>query len=103
MSIALNKMAQEDPSFQIATDEDSGETLIKGMGELHLDIKVDILRRTHKVAVEMGKPQVAYRETITMPVEDSYTHKKQAPGSSDESTTASNRPKKTRATSSSPW
>ncbi len=81
MSIALNKMAQEDPSFQIATDEDSGETLIKGMGELHLDIKVDILRRTHKVAVEMGKPQVAYRETITMPVEDSYTHKKQSGGS----------------------
>jgi elongation factor G len=81
MGVALNKMVQEDPSFQVATDEDSGETLIKGMGELHLDIKVDILRRTHKVDVEMGKPQVAYRETITMPIEDSYTHKKQSGGS----------------------
>jgi elongation factor G len=81
MGVALNKMVQEDPSFQVATDEDSGETLIKGMGELHLDIKVDILRRTHKVDVEMGKPQVAYRETITRRVEDSYTHKKQSGGS----------------------
>jgi elongation factor G len=63
------------------TDEDSGETLIKGMGELHLDIKVDILRRTHNVDVEMGKPQVAYRETITRLIEDSYTHKKQSGGS----------------------
>ncbi len=81
MGVALNKMVQEDPSFQVATDEDSGETLIKGMGELHLDIKVDILRRTHKVEVEMGKPQVAYRETITQMVEDTYTHKKQSGGS----------------------
>jgi len=81
MGVALNKMVQEDPSFQVATDEDSGETLIKGMGELHLDIKVDILRRTHNVDVEMGKPQVAYRETITQLVEDSYTHKKQSGGS----------------------
>jgi len=81
MGVALNKMVQEDPSFQVATDEDSGETLIKGMGELHLDIKVDILRRTHKVDVEMGKPQVAYRETITRLVEDTYTHKKQSGGS----------------------
>jgi len=81
MGVALNKMVQEDPSFQVATDEDSGETLIKGMGELHLDIKVDILRRTHGVDVEMGKPQVAYRETITQMVEDSYTHKKQSGGS----------------------
>jgi elongation factor G len=81
MGVALNKMVQEDPSFQVATDEDSGETLIKGMGELHLDIKVDILRRTHGVDVEMGKPQVAYRETITQLVEDSYTHKKQSGGS----------------------
>jgi len=81
MGVALNKMVQEDPSFQVATDEDSGETLIKGMGELHLDIKVDILRRTHKVDVSMGKPQVAYRETITQLVEDSYTHKKQSGGS----------------------
>ena len=81
MGVALNKMVQEDPSFQVATDEDSGETLIKGMGELHLDIKVDILKRTHNVEVDMGKPQVAYRETITMPVEDTYTHKKQTGGS----------------------
>ncbi len=81
MGVALNKMVQEDPSFQVATDEDSGETLIKGMGELHLDIKVDILRRTHHVDVEMGKPQVAYRETITQTIEDSYTHKKQSGGS----------------------
>lgn len=81
MGIALNKMVQEDPSFRVATDEDSGETLIKGMGELHLDIKVDILRRTHNVDVEMGKPQVAYRETITRKIKDSYTHKKQSGGS----------------------
>ncbi len=81
LGIALNKMVQEDPSFQVATDEDSGETLIRGMGELHLDIKVDILKRTHGVAVEMGKPQVAYRESITQTVEDSYTHKKQTGGS----------------------
>ena len=81
MGVALNKMVQEDPSFHVATDEDSGETLIKGMGELHLDIKVDILRRTHGVDVEMGKPQVAYRETITRMIEDTYTHKKQSGGS----------------------
>ena len=80
MGVALNKMVQEDPSFRVATDEDSGETLIKGMGELHLDIKVDILRRTHGVEVEMGKPQVAYRESITQTVDDSYTHKKQTGG-----------------------
>ncbi|HFE48202.1 MAG TPA: elongation factor G [Chromatiaceae bacterium] len=81
MGIALNKMMQEDPSFRVETDEESGETIIKGMGELHLDIKVDILRRTHGVDVEVGKPQVAYRETITQRVEDSYTHKKQTGGS----------------------
>lgn len=81
MGIALNKMVREDPSFQVATDEDSGEIIIKGMGELHLDIKVDILRRTHDVDVEMGKPQVAYRETITRKIEDIYTHKKQSGGS----------------------
>ena len=81
MGIALGKMIAEDPSFRVATDEDSGETIIKGMGELHLDIKVDILKRTHSVEVEMGKPQVAYRETITQAVEDSYTHKKQSGGS----------------------
>ena len=81
MGIALNKMMQEDPSFRVETDEESGETIIKGMGELHLDIKVDILKRTHGVDVGMGKPQVAYRETITSKVEDSYTHKKQTGGS----------------------
>ena len=81
LGIALNKMIQEDPSFQVATDEDSGETIIKGMGELHLDIKVDILKRTHNVEVSMGKPQVAYRETITQVVEDTYIHKKQTGGS----------------------
>ena len=81
MGIALSKMIAEDPSFRVETDEDSGETIIKGMGELHLDIKVDILRRTHGVDVEVGKPQVAYRETITKKVEDSYTHKKQSGGS----------------------
>ncbi len=81
MGVALNKMIQEDPSFRMETDEDSGETIIKGMGELHLDIKVDILKRTHGVEVQMGKPQVAYRETITQLVEDTYTHKKQSGGS----------------------
>ncbi|MGR9044686.1 MAG: elongation factor G [Gammaproteobacteria bacterium] len=81
MGIALGKMIQEDPSFRVETDVESGETIIKGMGELHLDIKVDILRRTHGVDVTVGKPQVAYRETITRRVEDSYTHKKQSGGS----------------------
>ncbi len=81
MGIALSKMIAEDPSFRVETDEDSGETIMKGMGELHLDIKVDILRRTHGVDVEVGKPQVAYRETITQRIEDSYTHKKQSGGS----------------------
>jgi elongation factor G len=81
MGIALGKMIQEDPSFHVETDEDSGETILKGMGELHLDIKVDILRRTHGVEVVVGKPQVAYRETITKMVEDEYTHKKQSGGS----------------------
>jgi elongation factor G len=81
MGIAIGKMVKEDPSFYVETDEESGETIIKGMGELHLDIKVDILRRTHMVDVEVGKPQVAYRETITQLVEDSYTHKKQTGGS----------------------
>jgi elongation factor G len=81
MGIALSKMVQEDPSFHVETDEESGETIIKGMGELHLDIKVDILKRTHSVDVEVGKPQVAYRETITQAVDDSYTHKKQTGGS----------------------
>ena len=81
LGVAIGKMIQEDPSFRVETDEDSGETILKGMGELHLDIKVDILRRTHGVEVTVGKPQVAYRETITQRVEDSYTHKKQTGGS----------------------
>ncbi len=81
MGIALGKMVKEDPSFHVETDRDSGEVIIKGMGELHLDIKVDILKRTHGVDVEVGKPQVAYRETISTRVEDSYTHKKQTGGS----------------------
>ena len=80
MGIALSKMVSEDPSFYVETDEESGETIMKGMGELHLDIKVDILKRTHGVDVEVGKPQVAYRETITQRVEDTYTHKKQTGG-----------------------
>ena len=81
MGIAIGKMVAEDPSFRVETDEDSGETILKGMGELHLDIKVDILKRTYGVELEVGQPQVAYRETITQPVEDSYTHKKQSGGS----------------------
>ena len=81
MGVALGKMVQEDPSFHVETDQESGETILKGMGELHLDIKVDILKRTHGVEVVVGKPQVAYRETITQRVEDEYTHKKQSGGS----------------------
>lgn len=80
MGVALGKMIQEDPSFRVETDEESGETILKGMGELHLDIKVDILKRTHGVEVDVGAPQVAYRESITQRVEDSYTHKKQTGG-----------------------
>ncbi|NNC99654.1 MAG: elongation factor G [Gammaproteobacteria bacterium] len=81
MSIALGKMVAEDPSFIVETDQESGETILNGMGELHLDIKVDIMRRTYGVDCEVGAPQVAYRETITQTVEDSYTHKKQSGGS----------------------
>jgi len=81
MGIAIGKMVAEDPTFLVETDEDSGETIIKGMGELHLDIKVDILKRTYGVELIVGKPQVAYRETITQRTEDSYTHKKQSGGS----------------------
>ena len=81
MGIAIGKMVAEDPTFQVETDEDSGETILKGMGELHLDIKVDILKRTYGVELIVGQPQVAYRETITKPIEDSYTHKKQSGGS----------------------
>ena len=81
MGIALGKMIAEDPSFCVETDQDSGETILKGMGELHLDIKIDILKRTYGVELEVGQPQVAYRETITQAIEDTYTHKKQSGGS----------------------
>ncbi|KKO45222.1 elongation factor G [Arsukibacterium ikkense] len=81
MGIAIGKMVAEDPTFRVETDIDSGETILKGMGELHLDIKVDILKRTYGVELVVGQPQVAYRETITREIEDSYTHKKQSGGS----------------------
>ncbi|WP_373502913.1 elongation factor G [Aestuariivirga sp.] len=80
MAVALYKLAAEDPSFRVSTDSESGETIIKGMGELHLDIKVDILKRTHKVEVQVGAPQVAYREAISRKVTKDYTHKKQTGG-----------------------
>jgi len=80
MTTALLKLANEDPSFRVSTDQESGQTIIKGMGELHLDIKVDILKRTHKVEVNVGAPQVAYREKTTRIVEHDYTHKKQSGG-----------------------
>ncbi|MCR4281716.1 MAG: elongation factor G, partial [Bauldia sp.] len=81
LGVALSRLAAEDPSFRVSTDQESGQTILKGMGELHLDIKVDILKRTYKVDVNVGQPQVAYRETITKEVEHSYTHKKQSGGS----------------------
>ena len=81
LGVAIGKMVQEDPSFRVETDEETNELILKGMGELHLDIKIDILKRTHKVEVTVGAPQVAYRETITKAVTDSYTHKKQSGGS----------------------
>ena len=81
MGTAIGKMVAEDPTFIVETDEDSGETILKGMGELHLDIKVDILKRTYGVEALIGKPQVAYRESITKTIQDSYTHKKQSGGS----------------------
>lgn len=81
MGAAITKMVQEDPSFHMMTDEESGETILKGMGELHLDIKVDILKRTYGIEVEVGEPQVAYRESITKRMEDDYVHKKQSGGS----------------------
>ncbi len=80
MGVALAKLSTEDPSFYVSTDEESGQTIIKGMGELHLDIKVDILRRQHKIDVNVGAPQVAYRETITKATDIDYTHKKQTGG-----------------------
>jgi len=81
LGTALAKLVAEDPSFRVSTDQESGQTIIKGMGELHLDIKVDILKRTYKVEANIGAPQVAYREKITRPVTVDYTHKKQTGGS----------------------
>jgi elongation factor G len=81
LGIALSKLAAEDPSFQVSTDLESGQTILRGMGELHLDIKVDILKRQYKVEANIGAPQVAYRETITRKAEIDYTHKKQTGGS----------------------
>ena len=81
MTTALLRLVQEDPSFRLAVDHETGQTVIKGMGELHLDIKVDILRRSYKVEVNVGAPQVAYRETITKKTTVDYTHKKQSGGS----------------------
>ncbi len=81
LGVALNRLAAEDPSFRVSTDPESGQTRLKGMGELHLDIKVDILKRTYKVDVNVGAPQVAYRETITRAITHQYTHKKQSGGS----------------------
>jgi elongation factor G len=81
LGVALAKLAAEDPSFRVSTDQESGQTILKGMGELHLDIKVDILKRTYKVEANIGAPQVAYRERISKPVTVDYTHKKQTGGS----------------------
>jgi elongation factor G len=80
LGLALAKLAAEDPSFRVSTDPESGQTRLKGMGELHLDIKVDILRRTYKVDASIGAPQVAYREKLTKRTEINYTHKKQTGG-----------------------
>jgi elongation factor G len=80
LGVALAKLAAEDPSFRVSTDTESGQTILKGMGELHLDIKVDILKRTYKVDANIGAPQVAFRERITKPAEVDYTHKKQTGG-----------------------
>ncbi|CBL46923.1 Translation elongation factor G [gamma proteobacterium HdN1] len=81
MGIAIGRMVAEDPTFKVETDQETGETILKGMGELHLDVKVDVLKRTYGVELIVGQPQVAYRESITREVEDSYTHKKQSGGS----------------------
>jgi elongation factor G len=81
MGVALSRLAQEDPSFRVTSDHESGQTIIKGMGELHLEIIVDRMKREYKVEANVGAPQVAYRETITKTVETDYTHKKQSGGS----------------------
>ena len=81
MGVALNRLAAEDPSFRVTTDHESGQTIIKGMGELHLDILVDRMKREFKVEANVGAPQVAYRESLARPVDLDYTHKKQSGGS----------------------
>jgi len=81
LGVALQKLAAEDPTFRVSTDQESGQTILRGMGELHLDIKVDILKRTYKVEANIGAPQVAYRETLGRRTEIDYTHKKQTGGS----------------------
>ncbi|HUP68128.1 MAG TPA: elongation factor G, partial [Sphingomicrobium sp.] len=81
MGVALNRLAREDPSFRVTTDHESGQTIIKGMGELHLEILVDRMKREFKVEANVGAPQVAYREYLSKPVELTYTHKKQSGGS----------------------
>jgi elongation factor G len=81
LGVALAKLAAEDPSFRVSTDQESGQTILRGMGELHLDIKIDILRRTYKVDAAVGAPQVAYREKLGKPATIDYTHKKQTGGS----------------------
>jgi elongation factor G len=81
MGVALNRLAQEDPSFRVSSDQESGQTIIKGMGELHLEIIVDRMRREFKVEANVGAPQVAYRESITKKIDWDYTHKKQTGGS----------------------
>jgi elongation factor G len=80
LGVALAKLAAEDPSFTVSTDFESGQTILKGMGELHLDIKIDILKRTYKVEANIGAPQVAYRESLGRKVDIDYTHKKQTGG-----------------------
>jgi elongation factor G len=81
MGVALNRLAREDPSFRVTTDHESGQTIIKGMGELHLEILVDRMKREFKVEANVGAPQVAYREYLAKPVDLTYTHKKQSGGS----------------------
>ena len=91
LGVALAKLVAEDPSFRVTTDPESGQTILKGMGELHLDIKVDILKRSYKVDANIGAPQVAYREKITRPVTDDYIHKKQTGGPANSPASRSSR------------
>jgi elongation factor G len=81
LALALAELAAEDSAFRLSTDQESGQTIIMGMSELHLDGKVDILKHTYKLEIALGAPQVAYRETISRPITKDYTHKKQTGGS----------------------